>query len=387
MYVSDVGFLSLFSTCYSEARDKFLIEAEAAGAVLTSCKHPEPGPDGEALHLDAARIGPREADRLFVLVSGTHGPEGFCGSACQTGWLRARARAPLPPGVAVLLLHAHNPFGFAWGVRQTHEKIDLNRNFVAHEDAPANPLCDRFYELLGAFPDQWSDEFFEHFRATKEAFCRERGREETEKWLGYGQYKVPHGLHFGGFEPSWSRETSSRLLREHAEKARHVVLIDIHTGLGRYGYGELLSVDPVDSAGFRRSRAVFGETVTSMPGGTSVATYSAGNVSEGVRRLLPQASVVAHALEFGTWEGPQLDPVKLKCQWMLAKDRLESGEGEAMRCAYRAIFYPENDDWKELVWMRAMMVCRQALAWLEDPEKRSRTGLPETRCINEKRMP
>jgi len=364
----DISCLDNFSRSYTEAREKFLQASADAGAETESLRHPDVGPDGEALYLDAARLGRRDAPNLFVAVSGTHGPEGFCGSGCQTGWLRSPACAELPEDVAVLLVHAHNPFGFGWGVRQTQEKVDLNRNFVDHARPPGNDLCDRFYERLGPFPEQWSEAFLEHFQATREAFYETEGKEETERWLGYGQYRFPHGLHFGGMGPTWSRRALERLLGEHAAAARRVVLIDFHTGLGRYGYGELLSVDMPDTPAFARSRAIFGESVRSMPGGDAAATYSAGNLSEGVRDVLSHAEVTAHALEFGTYEGPGLQPTKIKCQWLLARDRLGDPDARAVREAYRAIFYPETDDWKELVTGRAMMVCRQAVAWLAHSE-------------------
>lgn len=364
----DDKFLQYFSSSYEEAREKFLSAAEAAGTEVTSIRHPESGPEGEALYLDAALAGRRDARQLFVLVSGTHGPEGYCGSACQTGLLNQWSGARRPSDVAVLLLHAHNPYGFAWGVRQTQEKIDLNRNFVDHGRPPENALCDRFYRLLGEFPAEWSEEFFERFQAAKTALLDEYSAEEIEKWIGYGQYKYPDGLHFGGFSPSWSNRAFSRLLTEHAAAAHRVVLIDVHTGLGRYGYGELLSVDPPQSDEFLLSRELFGNTVQSMPGGTAAASYSEGNVSAGARKLLPHATVVAHALEFGTYEGAQLQPTKIRCQWLLAKDRLGTPGGELVRRAYRAIFYPEYDDWKELVWSRAMMACRQAIQWLARPD-------------------
>ena len=38
-------------------------------------------------HPQVARIGPADARRLLILVSGTHGIEGFAGSGCHTGWL------------------------------------------------------------------------------------------------------------------------------------------------------------------------------------------------------------------------------------------------------------------------------------------------------------
>ena len=50
----------------------------------------------------------------MIVSSGTHGPEGFAGSACQLGLLGdpllARATAN---GVAVLLVHAVNAYGFS----------------------------------------------------------------------------------------------------------------------------------------------------------------------------------------------------------------------------------------------------------------------------------
>ena len=48
-----------FSQSYQEAREKFLAQAEAAGAVLVdSIENPNQGPDGGRLFTDVARIGP-----------------------------------------------------------------------------------------------------------------------------------------------------------------------------------------------------------------------------------------------------------------------------------------------------------------------------------------
>ena len=77
-----------FSGTYAEARDKFLGAATAAGAHLSSYAHPERGPDGGGLTTDCAWIGPADARAVVVLVSGTHGVEGHCGSGAQVDWLR-----------------------------------------------------------------------------------------------------------------------------------------------------------------------------------------------------------------------------------------------------------------------------------------------------------
>jgi Protein of unknown function (DUF2817) len=79
---------SPFSVSFSEAKAKFVEAAIAAGAALSSYTHPESGPDGGVLSTDCAWIGHKDAKAVLVLVSGTHGVEGFCGSGAQVDWLK-----------------------------------------------------------------------------------------------------------------------------------------------------------------------------------------------------------------------------------------------------------------------------------------------------------
>ena len=72
-----------FSFDYQTARTKFLAAARDAGAALEATLHPERGPDGGDLTTDMAWIGPWEAEAVLVMISATHGVEGFCGSGAQ----------------------------------------------------------------------------------------------------------------------------------------------------------------------------------------------------------------------------------------------------------------------------------------------------------------
>ena len=104
-----------FSENYTNAREKFLGAARAAGAVIDSYPHSERGPEDGILAADTAWLGESKALRVMVTISGTHGVEGFFGSATQIEWLRrAKAAPPLPKDTAVLHVHAINPYGFAW---------------------------------------------------------------------------------------------------------------------------------------------------------------------------------------------------------------------------------------------------------------------------------
>ena len=108
-----------FSTSYSEARDKFLSAARIAGAVTHRYDNPTRGPDGESLSTDVAWLGPEDAAKVVATLSSTHGVEGYCGSGFQVDWLASVGAAGLPAGTAALLVHAINPYGFAWTRRVT----------------------------------------------------------------------------------------------------------------------------------------------------------------------------------------------------------------------------------------------------------------------------
>src|ERR1700757_3577034 len=93
-----------FSQSYAQARDNFVAAADAAGLDVESHLHPMLGRDGETLAMDVARDGPKDAHALYVLTSGCHGVEGFCGSGVQVALLGDAAwrRAAHAAGVAVL---------------------------------------------------------------------------------------------------------------------------------------------------------------------------------------------------------------------------------------------------------------------------------------------
>ena len=120
-----------FSSDYTAARERFRTSARSAGASLTSHELPHHrGARDEPLTIDVARLGAADPTSVLLLISGTHGVEGFCGSGCQVGFFADRLYEALPPTACALLVHALNPYGFSWLRRVNEDGIDLNRNFV-----------------------------------------------------------------------------------------------------------------------------------------------------------------------------------------------------------------------------------------------------------------
>jgi Protein of unknown function (DUF2817) len=104
-----------FADSYGEARSKFTKACQNVGAKLTEHALPNyAGPNDQRLYVDVAQVGAVFPRSMLILISGTHGVEGFSGSGCQVGYLADKVHEALPAGASAMLIHALNPFGFAW---------------------------------------------------------------------------------------------------------------------------------------------------------------------------------------------------------------------------------------------------------------------------------
>jgi len=355
--------LSAFSATYAEARAKFLDAAKAAGASLSEYVHPERGPDGGALATDVAWVGPADAPAVFVMVSATHGVEGHCGSGAQVDWLRRGEAARLAPGVAAMLVHAINPYGFAWSRRVTHENVDLNRNFVDFsQPLPENPEYDGLHSA--AKPADWSEESQAAARAVLRAYGREHGFPALIQALSGGQYRHPDGVFYGGSGETWSRRTLSAIFRERLSAARHVGLIDYHTGLGPEGYAEQIVSAGPDTAEYRRARDWHGAAATSLAGGDSVSAKLAGDWLDAAPRLMPHAEVTGVALEYGTQDSGKVMNALRADNWLHQHGDPLSPQGQAIKAQIRAAFYVDTDLWRGMVLGQSLIAARQSVAGL-----------------------
>ncbi len=222
------------ATDLASSRDRVLGAAESAGATLASYPHPLAGPEGEVLSTDTARFGaPVGEARTVVLVSsGVHGVEGHAGSGVQELLLGSGRLDGLPSDVAVVLVHAVNPYGFAWSRRVDHDNIDVNRNFVDYADLPENP---RYGEVDAILNPAEIDVDDRSFLGELLAFWSEVGDDVAFRTISGGQYSHPRGVQFGGQGASWSRRTMEQIWARELEGAEAAIGLDVHTGLGPLG--------------------------------------------------------------------------------------------------------------------------------------------------------
>ena len=146
-----------FSSTYHEAKELFLrnVEKLRINNVKVSSKamkvHGELTTDVAVVH--------GNKDKYILHISGTHGPEGFAGSAVQSAMLEylnenkiysnleycssvdsvSNAtivdKTCLETGLpTIVFIHARNPYGMANNRRFNEDNVDLNRNFLTLDE-------------------------------------------------------------------------------------------------------------------------------------------------------------------------------------------------------------------------------------------------------------
>lgn len=359
-----VGAHRFFPSSYRESRRGFCEKLDTARVYTL----PDlTGPDGEELAIDTGWIGAEDADRVLVIISGTHGPEGYCGAGIQTDWLSLlEMSAGLPENLAILFIHGLNPHGFAWDRRVTQEGCDLNRNFV--DFAVGVPENAGYEELRhDLIPPRLDGPEYEKAQQAIREFRRTRGERAFQIARKAGQYVDPNGMFFGGFAPSWSATMLDAIARDYrlAER-RFVAVMDVHTGLGPYGYGELQSEHVADSQSHTIAEWMFGASVTSADIGTSSSIPIEGTMQLYWERLLGDGRYIYLALEFGTFNIDAAQRVLLSDQWfhLYGGGDRTSPAGRKLRAQMRAHFTPQDLSWRESVLFRGRQVLRQALKGL-----------------------
>lgn len=357
---------AVFPPDFIGARERFLALAARAELPVKTYENPRKGPTGERLATDVALQGDPSAQRVLLTISGSHGIEGFCGSGCQADWLMESARAELPPDIAILHIHALNPFGFAWLRRVNEDGVDLNRNFHDFtKPLPENPDYDTLADAL--VPASLTPDVVAACEARIAKFRNDRGQRALQRARSGGQYKHPTGMFYGGTKPTWSRQTLERIVDDYGLTARERVgVIDYHTGLGPYGYGELICDHDPGTPSVAAAIEWYGECVTVPALGTSSSVPKSGTAGTAFwqRRFGPR--VVYTALEYGTFSpdvgrGPMREDHVLHARGPIDWN---SPETQRIKRNLRHHFFPDTQPWRELVLFRSRQVLAQALAGL-----------------------
>lgn len=365
------------ATTYSQLRQQFLAAAQKHQATLFAYPHPLKGMQGEDLFTDVAIVARPGCKKWLVSVSGTHGVEGFYGSMCQSAYLDHLAHArhdERDEEVGILMVHLINPWGTSWQRRVNEDNIDLNRNYLDYSrPAPHNAAYEELHPLFTR--ERATGQARAQSEAQWQAMEKQLGATELKSKLEAGQYRHPDGLYFGGFAPAWSNLTLRAIVQEHLAGCTDAISFDLHTGAGAYGHPMLLGVAERDYPGLADAERIYGAwlykilTRSGQTTDTGISAAATGYTSQAMVDMMAGRRFAQLVIECGTYDGATvghqalLDDHFLHLQGALEGEQFQR-DFQRVKAALLEFFYPSDDDWRELAWVRTRQIFDRARAAL-----------------------
>ncbi len=412
---SSSRFEKYFSQDYYEACDKFRHAVDEHPKMKLFSLKLDLDADGEDANDDLTiDIGllPRSKQKVLIHISGTHGVEGFPGSAIQTSLLLNSTTAmkmddnhkdkALP---TIVFVHALNPYGFSKLRRFNENNVDLNRNFMTpnqfEEVKAGDPNHVGYVDMMDfinptksletKFKYRWDDFFYPQafYAIAKNGFYK------MKQCLVSGNYHFPKTLFYGGEKMEQSHKLLKEFLLTHLDTKNldAVGILDVHSGLGKSGFDTI----GLSGVGHEKEEAsqIFG---LSEPGhfhlpeknhdndtdtntdADSDADSDADNALSGydkVTGLLPEGlteqvfpsskKVYSVVQEFGTLPG------MLVFKAMRAENAMYHYDGKNRHPKYSqalrdAFYFDKNPEWKNKVITRGQEVFNQLYSHLAQLE-------------------
>lgn len=351
---------SFYPHDFFRSRERFLTQALRLGATITSLPirvstpHPDPG-----LSIDIALIGDPHSHPTLVYIAGTHGIEGYVGSAIQQAILSQLSRPP--KDYALALVHCLNPWGMTYRRRTNEYNVDLNRNCTTSDEerigAPpgyenVRPLL--IPEIASSFPRFCID--------TLVAVLR-HGFPAAKQAVTGGQYVDKHGLFFGGL----SLQQELHLLRswavDHLASSTRVLVVDIHSGLGAFCKDSLIVDSQEQSASRSRLAKLFpGSTLHGPDPAHSLSYETRGSIGSLFPLILPGATVDYVVHEFGTLHSFRVlyALVQENYHYFMAQNGARGRELEHSSALLQEAFCPSSLVWRSHAVRRGVDVFKVA---------------------------
>lgn len=126
-----------YSSNYEECRLKFRSLCKLRSFEIETL--PIENEVGQKLFIDVGyKTATTKPSNVLLHISGTHGVEGYSGSAIQINFLyhfdEIMKNIPNQNSLTIILVHTLNPFGMKYGRRFNENNVDLNRNYIFDQE-------------------------------------------------------------------------------------------------------------------------------------------------------------------------------------------------------------------------------------------------------------
>jgi len=359
----------LFPDSYEVSRARFLRDVEPLGAKWKSSRleaHPLKNfPD---LSIDWLWAEPTNTKNLIIVSTGQHGIEGYVGSAMLKIFIDEFATRLNTADTGILLVHALNPWGMKHGRKVNENGVDLNRNFILHQnfDPSINPDFSKLRGFLApAYPvPSFAVENLKFIARIIRAIMQ-HGTSSVSTAALLGQYVSSKAMYYGGERYEEQTILMISLMHEALKNYENILHLDVHSGYGPR-YQMSITTVPAEPRTSKELAAVFNYPLVLKSEGTEFYETN-GDMCEYLYELrdleYPKRHVFATTLEFGTYGASLLQRIH-SLRTMIFESQLywygatQKAAEEKIRHEFRELYFPQEAAWCQ----KALADCRQALA-------------------------
>ncbi len=355
--------LDYFHTTYEDCRSAFiekanLLVSQYEGAeIFKIAVSSETDPD---LTIDFCYIPAQiTIDNLLILSSGTHGIEGFAGSAVQLMAMEEILNSEHLDTTGILLIHGVNPYGFKYLRRFTENGVDMNRNCAVDESLfeSKNEGYEKLNDMLNPQGEANHRSFKnKHFHLIAIQKILAESMSVLRQAIVQGQYEFPGGLFFGGKELEPQIVAITPILQEKMSAYTRILTIDLHTAYGENGTMHLFP-NPAEDSDIKADMEVLFAGYRVDWGDSDDFYIIMGSFADYVGFLAPGKTYYPMVFEFGTLDSQKtFGSLRSLHNFILENQGFHHGyKNEKTEAKIRENFmemhFPSNQAWRSKVIM------------------------------------
>ena len=295
-----------YHNSYIENRAAFIAEGKKLQAKFDSVQlfsRNVPSKIDNNLTIDFCYIpAQKETEKLIIITSGTHGVEGYVGSAVQQMFMNEILTDEMLVDVGVLLVHSVNPFGFKYSRRVTENNVDFNRNCDVKKSLFSSEN-EGYGKLIGMLNPEGKvksgsvkNKFFMLIAINE---LLKKSMASLRQAVLQGQYKYENGLYFGGFDFEPQLAILGDVFKTVSADYESVFNIDLHTGYGERGVAHLFP-NPIDDERIKSGLENIFKGYEINWGDSDDFYIINGSFTDYIGKLLANKTYYPMVLEFGT---------------------------------------------------------------------------------------
>lgn len=353
----DKSTLSYFSDDYISCKNLFVKLSCDVSAMYRNSKIDSIRlcTNGDSLAINYLYIPSQSSPQnLVILSSGTHGIEGYAGSAFQRMFMTEILKEVDHKSTGYLIIHGINPWGMKNRRRVTESNVDLNRNYDTSSTLFYNE--NKGYSKLNTFLNpsgKVSIDLFTNVSFTIQAgwIILRNSIKTARQAVLIGQYEFSDGIYFGGnkFEPQ--KSVIQDLITTTANDYNKILLIDLHTGYGIRGKLHIFGSPLKDSGTINETERIFSNYSIDWPQDKDFYETN-GDFIVFVPRILKDKMVIPVTFEYGTLNSNTLSGSLKSLQIMILENQgyhfgySNKQSEKRIQEMFLEDFYPSSLSWR-----------------------------------------